>query len=208
MPDYEKYGHKIIGGRKRVIYTKGDAELYVKTGGRMMNIARYEKKVNKQSKTQDAGAASNRQWRNILGLFVRGQDGLYIRNGEEGRKYNFKKEYKSNIEWAQTMEPLKNYLTTIKTELNNQPPNMVIIANNMSSALMKYKEFIDKFYFKPVYLKSIRSWCDKTSKCILKLKEPSLATIKKCFDRNFVTSMANHEDKISSVILEMYKTLP
>lgn len=51
MPaEYKKIGHKEIKGKRRVLYSKGGGEQYVKTGGRMMNVERYEKKVNNNEK--------------------------------------------------------------------------------------------------------------------------------------------------------------
>lgn len=49
MPQvYKKVGHKQINGKRRVLYSKGGADEYVKTKGRMMNVERYEKKVLKK----------------------------------------------------------------------------------------------------------------------------------------------------------------
>jgi hypothetical protein len=52
--DYKKIGYKVIKGRNRVIYSKGDSKQYVKNKGRMMNVERYENK-NITNKNQNGG---------------------------------------------------------------------------------------------------------------------------------------------------------
>jgi hypothetical protein len=52
--DYKKIGYKVIKGRNRVIYSKGDSKQYVKNKGRMMNVERYDNK-NITNKNQNGG---------------------------------------------------------------------------------------------------------------------------------------------------------